>query len=140
MFHRFWGSGNRKRVYISDYFSEIYNPFIFYSLCPCNQLTWLLAAGTSHGPSLLQTGPRGNKESSHTSYGPLLVAILARRPLHGALAKDVDMQVLYCLLAVLTGVDHAAVSVLQTLLRAYLFDLEHHVSHKLCVLLCQIVE
>ena len=43
------------------------------------------------------------------------------------------MQMLYSLLAILARVDHAAVSVIQTLLCAYLFDLEHHVGHELSV-------
>ena len=65
---------------------------------------------------------------------------LARWPLHCALAEYVDMQVLYCLLSVLAGIDHAAVSVVQALLRADLFDLEHHMRHEVGVLVCQIVE
>ena len=65
---------------------------------------------------------------------------LARWPLHCALAEYVDMQVLYCLLSVLAGIDHAAVSVVQALLRADLLDLEHHVRHEVGVFVCQVVE
>ena len=65
---------------------------------------------------------------------------LARWPLHSALAEYVDMQVLYCLLSVLAGIDHAAIAVIQSLLRADLFDLEHHVRHEVGMLVCQVVE
>ena len=72
--------------------------------------------------------------SFHSRNHIFAVIPLARWPCHGALAENVDMQMLYSLLAILSGVDHAAVSVIQTFLRADLFDLKHHVSHKLCMI------
>ena len=65
---------------------------------------------------------------------------LAWWPCHGAFAENVDMKMLYGLLAVLARVYNAAVSVIQTFLRAYLFDLEHHVSHKLSMICRQVIE
>ena len=69
-----------------------------------------------------------------------LAVTLARWPLHSAFAKDMDVKMLYSLLSVFTCIDHASVSVPEAFLRAYLFDLEHHMRHKLRVLVRQFIE
>ena len=65
---------------------------------------------------------------------------LARWPGHLALAEYVDMQVLYRLLSVFARIDDAAVSVLKSFLSAHFFDLQHHVSHELRVLIREIIQ
>jgi hypothetical protein len=88
----------------------------------------------------------GPKKKGSCIYNCLLLstkspfANLAWWPLHGALAKYVDVQMLYSLLSILASVDHAAIAVLETLLSTDLFDLEHHVGHQLGMLVCKVVE
>ena len=102
-------------MYISVYLTEIYIILSFERV---------LSVHPPHYPAICDQPP----------------GVLARWPLHGALAQDVDMKVLYGLLAVFARIDHAAVAVLQSFLSADVLDLEHHVSHELSMISCKVVE